>query len=74
MELERGENMDKSIDTAEKFDNIQTVAEEFLEKPGGIREKPGGRGPRKATLVEALFTFGFLIVVMSVSILTYSHE
>ena len=49
MELERGENMDKSIDTAEKFDNIQTVAEEFLEKPGGIRARPGlsgtGAGP-----------------------------
>ena len=66
--------MDKSIDTAEKFDNIQTVAEEFLEKPGGIREKPGGRGPRKATLVEALFTFGFLIVVMSVSIVKFKLD
>ena len=66
--------MDKNIDIAKKFDNIQTVEEEFLEDPAGGKKDPGGRTPRKANLMEALFTFGFLIVVMSVSIIKFKLD
>ena len=66
--------MDKNIDAAGNFDNLQTVEEEFLGEPGGGKKEPGSRTPRKANLIEALFTFGFLIVVMSVSIIKFKLD
>ena len=66
--------MDKNIDAAGNFDNLQTVEEEFLGEPGGGKKEPGSWTPRKANLIEVLFTFGFLIVVMSVSIIKFKLD
>ena len=66
--------MDKKLEGAEKFDAMQTVTQEFLEGPEGKKTGPKGRKPRKASLLEAAFTFGFLILVMSVSIIRFELD
>ena len=66
--------MDKKLEDAEKFDAMQTVTQEFLEGPEGKKTGPKGRKPRKASLLEAAFTFGFLILVMSVSIIRFELD